>query len=389
MHAGRMVFSQLMDFLPMHAFRACVQRYRGDYRLRTFFCMDQFYCMAFAQLTYRESLRDIVTCLRSFHPKLYHAGIHGTVSRTTLADANETRDWRIYADFAHVLIRKARGLYARDEFGVSLEQAAYVFDSTTIDLCLSLFPWAHFRRHKAAVKLHTLLDLRGSIPCFVHITDGKTADVTALDDLPLEPGAIYVMDRGYIDFARLYAFTQSLAFFVVRAKRNHDYTRQVSRPLNPSTGLRSDQTIRLRGPKSSRLYPEPLRRITFFDEISGQRLILLTNNFTLPALTIAQLYKCRWDVETFFKWIKQHLRIKAFYGTSENAVKTQIWIAISVYVLVATIKKDLRIDRSLAEILQVLSLSLFEKEPIYQVLTQVGSQCLEVTPCNQLILFDS
>jgi IS4 transposase len=389
MHAGRMVFSQLMDFLPMHAFRACVQRYRGDYRLRTFFCMDQFYCMAFAQLTYRESLRDIVTCLRSFYPKLYHAGIHGTVSRTTLADANETRDWRIYADFAHVLIRKARALYVRDEFGVSLEQAAYVFDSTTIDLCLSLFPWAHFRRHKAAVKLHTLLDLRGSIPCFIHITDGKTADVTTLDDLPLEPGAIYVMDRGYIDFARLYAFTQGLASFVVRAKRNHDYMRQLSRPVNPSTGLRSDQTIALRGPKSSRLYPEPLRRITFFDEISGQRLILLTNNFTLPALTIAQLYKCRWDVETFFKWIKQHLRIKAFYGTSENAVKTQIWIAISVYVLVAIIKKELRIDRSLAEILQVLSLSLFEKEPIYQMLTQTGSQCLEVTHCNQLILFDS
>ncbi len=389
MNAGRIVFSQLMDFLPLHAFRSCVRRYRGDYRLRTFFCLDQFYCMAFAQLTYRESLRDIVTCLRSFHSKLYHAGIRGTVSRTTLADANETRDWRIYADFAHVLIRTARAMYAREEFGVSLEQVAYVFDSTTIDLCLSLFPWAHFRRHKGAVKLHTLLDLRGTIPCFVHITDGKTADVTTLDELPLEPGAIYVMDRGYIDFARLYIFTRSLSSFIVRGKRNHDYTRRSYRPVNRSTGLRSDHTIALRGPKSSRLYPEPLRRITFFDEANNQRIILLTNNFALPALTIAQLYKCRWDVEIFFKWIKQHLRIKAFYGTSENAVKTQVWIAISVYLLVAIIKKQLHIDRSLAEILQILSLSLFEKEPIYQLLTNQSPQSLEPSPCKQLILFDS
>lgn len=389
MNAGRIVFSQLMDFLPLHTFRSCVRRYRGDYRLRTFFCLDQFYCMAFAQLTYRESLRDIVTCLRSFQSKLYHAGIRGTVSKTTLADANEIRDWRIYADFAHILIHRARAMYARDELGVSLKQVAYVFDSTTIDLCLSLFPWAHFRRHKGAVKLHTLLDLRGSIPCFVHITDGKTADVTTLDELPLEPGAIYVMDRGYIDFARLYAFTRSFSSFVVRGKRNHDYTRRSYRPVNRSTGLRSDHTIVLRGPKSSRLYPEPLRRITCFDEASNQRLILLTNNFALPALTIAQLYKSRWDVEIFFKWIKQHLRIKAFYGTSENAVKTQVWIAISVYLLVAIIKKQLHIDRSLAEILQILSLSLFEKEPIYQLLTNPSPQSLEPSPCKQLILFDS
>jgi len=302
MNEGCIVFSQLMDFLPLHSFRTCVRRYRGDYRLRSFFCLDQFYCMAFAQLTYRESLRDIVTCLRSFQPKLYHAGIHGRVSKTTLADANETRDWRIYADFAHVLIRKARGLYAREDLDVSLRQAAYVFDSTTIDLCLSLFPWAHFRRHKGAVKLHTLLDLRGAIPCFVHITDGKTADVTSLDELPLEPGAIYIMDRGYIDFARLHAFTLSFASFIVRAKRNHDYTRRTSRPVDPITGLRSDHTIVLRGPKTSRLYPEPLRRITFFDDTSHRRLIFFTNNFALPALTIAQLYKCRWDVEIFFKW---------------------------------------------------------------------------------------
>lgn len=389
MHTGRVVFSQLMDFMPMHAFRACVQRYGGDYRLRTFFCLDQFYCMAFAQLAYRESLRDIVTCLRSFQSKLYHAGIHGTVSRTTLADANETRSWRIYADFAHVLIRKARAMYAREDFGVSIEQAAYAFDSTTIDLCLSLFPWAQFRRHKAAVKLHTLLDLRGSIPCFVHVTGGKTTDMTALDDLPIEPGAIYVMDRGYIDFARLFAFTQAQASFVVRAKRNHDYTRRASRPVDHSAGLRSDQTILLQGPKSSLRYPEPLRRITCFDEASGQRLILFTNNFMLPTLTVAQLYKSRWNVEIFFKWIKQHLRIKAFYGTSENAVKTQIWIAICVYLLVAIIKKQLRIDRSLSEILQILSLSLFEKEPIYQILTHATSQDLEPDPCKQLILFDS
>jgi len=388
MNTGRTVFAQVMEFLPLHAFRTCVNRYRGNYKVQTFSCFDQFLCMAFAQLTYRESLRDIETCLRAIQPKLYHVGIRSRVSRNTLAKANEHRDWRIYADFAQVLIRIARTLYAEDDFGVELEHVAYALDSTTIDLCLSLFPWAHFRKHKAAVKLHTLLDLRGSIPCFIRLTDGKIHDVKMLDELVLEPGAFYVMDRGYIDFDRLYAFTQRLAFFVIRAKSNLHASRTSYRHVDRSTGLRSDQTIRLNGPKTSRRYPASLRRVSYFDAETRKRLVFLTNNFTLTALTIAQLYKCRWRVELFFKWIKQHLRIKAFYGTSENAVKTQVWIAISVYVLVAIIKKALKLDRKLSEILQILSITLFEKVYLPQVVTETLSQNGHDDSANQLMLFE-
>ena len=360
---GHFVFSHLMSFLPRRDFTACVARYGGDRRTRGFSCRDQFLCMAFAQLTYRESLRDIATCLRAMGSKLYHAGFRGRIARSTLADANRDRDWRIYADFAQVLIRRARKLYANKPLAVDLEQTVYSLDATTIDLCLNLFPWAKFRRRKGAVKLHTLLDLRGNIPCFIHVSHGKMHDVIALDHLPIEPGAFYIMDRGYVDFARLHRFTMTAAFFVVRAKRKLDYTRRARRQVDRSTGLRSDQTIVLAGPKSSRLYPGPLRRIAFYDGERKRRFVFLTNNFALPALVIAQLYKCRWQVELFFKWIKQHLRIKAFYGTSDNAVKTQVWIAISVYVLVAIVKKELRLERSLYEILQVLSIALFEKNP--------------------------
>ena len=388
MHTGRLVFSQLNDFLPMHEFSQCVERYRGDYRVRGFSCLDQFLCMAFAQLSGRESLRDTETCLRAVQPKLYHAGIRGHVSRSTLADANERRDWRIYADLAQVLIATARRLYVHEDFGVELANVAYALDSTTIDLCLSLFPWARFRKHKAAVKVHTLLDLRGSIPSFIRITDGKTHDVFFLDEVILEPGAFYVMDRGYIDFARLYRFTQGLAFFITRAKSNCAYTRLAYRHVDKSTGLRCDETIRLCGPKTSTEYSVPLRRISYFDAETGHRLVFLTNNFELPALTIALLYKKRWKIELFFKWIKQHLRIKAFFGTSENAVKTQVWIAISVYVLVAIIKKELAIERNLNEILQILSIALFEKVELYQVLTVTVQQNQDFSLCNQLELFD-
>ena len=316
MNSGRSIFAQLMDFLPKHEFHKCVRRYRGDRRLRSFSCFDQFLCMAFAQLTYRESLRDIETCLRAMSSKLYHAGFRGNISRSTLADANEKRDWRIYGDFANLLIARARQLYAHDAFGVDLDQPAYAFDSTTIDLCLALFPWARFRRRKGAVKLHTLIDLHGNIPCFIHITHGKTNDVKALDQLVPEAGAFYMMDRGYVDFRRLYVFTQSLAFFVIRAKRNMDYARRSRRRVDKNTGLRSDQTIVLQGPKTSQQYPVPLRRISYYDADTDKRFVFLTNNFDLPALTIPRLYKCRWQVELFFKWIKQHLRIKGFYGTS-------------------------------------------------------------------------
>ena len=388
MYTGQMIFSQLMDFLPKHEFDKCVRRYQGNYRMRKFSCLDQFRCMAFAQLTYRESLRDIETCLRAVQPKLYHVGIRGKVSRSTLADANETRDWRIYADFAQVLIGMARKLYAEDDFGLALQQTAYALDSTTIDLCLSLFPWARFRRRKGAVKVHTLMDLRGSIPCFIHVTAGNIHDLNILDELLFEPGSFYIMDRGYIDFGRLYALAQSLAFFVVRAKSNLDYSRRTSRQVDKSTGLRSDQTILLKGPKTSQAYPEPLRRISYLDTDTQKRFVFLTNNFTLPALTIPQLYKCRWRVELFFKWIKQYLHIKAFYGTSQNAVKTQIWIAISVYLLVSILKKELDIDRSLGQILQILSITLFEKVYIDQVLTSFDSQNESSASCNQLILFD-
>ena len=389
MHTGRIVFSQLMDFLPIHEFHRCVRRYRGNHRIRHFSCLDQFLCMTFAQLTYRESLRDIETCLRAMHPKLYHAGIRGHVSRTTLARANERRDWRLYADFAHVLIHRARQLYANEPFGIALKQTAYAFDSTTIDLCLTLFPWARFRQHKAAVKIHTLMDLRGSIPCFVQVTDGLVHDVNLLDDLPVDPGAFYILDRAYTDFGRLHRFTERMAFFVIRAKRNLDFTRQSYRYVDKKTGLRSDQTITLNGYYASQDYPGPLRRIGYTDPETKKRLVFLTNNFDLPPLTIARLYKCRWQIELFFKWIKQYLRIKAFYGTSDNAVKTQIWIAISVYVLVAIVKKELHLDRSLGEILQILSVTLFEKEPIQSALAGNYPQIGQDEPCNQLFLFRS
>ncbi len=388
MDPGKLVFAQLMEFLPRRDFDDCVRRHGGDRRPRGFSCRDQFLCLAFAQLTFRESLRDIETCLRSFQPKLYHAGFRGNISRSTLADANRVHDWHIFADFAQVLIGHARKLYADEPMGVELEQTVYALDSTTIDLCLSLFPWARFRRRKGAVKLHTLIDLHGNIPTFIRITHGKTHDVTVLDQLPIEPGSFYVMDRGYVDFRRLYRFTICSAFFVTRAKRGLDYTRRSRRRVDKSTGLRSDQTIVLAGPKTSRLYPEPLRRISFYDADNDRRFVFLTNNFTLPALTIAKLYKCRWQVELFFKWIKQNLHIKAFYGTSDNAVKTQVWIAISVYVLVAIVKKELGLERSLSEILQILSLSLFEKTPIFQALSEQKTQDPEPPFSNQLNLFD-
>ena len=358
-----------MDFAPSFHFHQCVDRYKGNYKVKTFTCLDQFLCMAFAQLTYRESLRDIEACLRVAKSKLYHMGIRSTVSRNNLAHANENRDWRIYADFAQVLIKIARELYANEDFGLELKQAVYAFDSTTIDLCLSVFPWAKFRKTKAAVKLHTLLDLRGNIPVVISITNGKMHDVNALDDLVFEPGAIYIFDKAYVDFARLYGIHQSLAFFVTRAKSNFVFKRLYSRPVDKSTGIRADQIIMVTGFYTLLDYPEKLRRIRYYDIETKKRFVFLTNNFTLPAIVIAKLYKCRWQVELFFKWIKQHLRIKAFYGTSENALKTQIWIAISVYVLVAIVKKRLKLDRSLYTILQILSVTTFEKTPILQVLS--------------------
>jgi hypothetical protein len=388
MHSGQFVFAQLMEFLPRHEFDACVRRYGGNRRERGFSCRDQFLCLAFGQLTFRESLRDIETCLRALDSKLYHAGFRGRVSRSTLADANQAHDWRIFADFAQVLIRRARRLYATDPLAVTLKETVYALDSTTIDLCLNLFPWARFRRRKGAVKLHTLIDLRGNIPTFVHVSHGKMHDVTVLDQLPLEPGAFYVMDRGYVDFARLYRFTLTGAFFITRSKRNLDYARQAGRKIDKATGLRCDQTIVLTGPKSSRLYPGALRRIAFYDAEHERRLVFLTNNFALPALVVAQLYRCRWQIELFFKWIKQHLRIKAFYGTTPNAVKTQVWVAISVYVLVAIVKRELSIDRPLSEILQILSITLFERTPIFQALTTENPPLSETTHPNQRTLFD-
>ena len=388
MFDGQFVFSQLVDFLPRRDFSACVERYRGNYKCRGFSCRDQFLAMAFAQLTYRESLRDIEICLRALGPKLYHAGFRSQISRSTIADANQRRDWRIFADFAHILIRRARALYAKDVLAVDLEQTAYALDSTTIDLCLSLFPWARFRTTKAAVKLHALLDLRGNIPCFVHVSPGKMHDVNVLDRLLIEPAAFYVMDRAYLDYHRLRRFTTSGAFFVTRAKRNLRCTVRDVRPVDRTTGLRSDHTIVLNGMKTASLYPEPLRRVAFYDAEHKRRLVFLTNNFDLPALTIAGLYKSRWQIELFFKWIKQHLRIKAFFGTSDNAVKTQIWIAISVYVLVAIVKKELGVQRSLYEILQVLSLTLFEKTPLLQAIQAEIDASEQVADHNQLKLFD-
>src|SRR6516162_4263834 len=377
-----------MDHLPRYEFQKCVSRYRGEYQQKSFSCWDQFLAMAFAQFTYRESLRDIEACLRSLGSKLYHAGFRGKISRSTLADANESRDWRIFADFAQVLIDIARPLYAHDPIGVDLDQSLYALDSTTIDLCLSLFPWAKFRKHKAAVKMHTLLDLHGNIPTFIEITDGKAHDVNVLDEIIPEAGAFYVMDRGYIDFERLYVFTLSAAFFVVRTKENVLLQRRYSHPADRSTGVRSDHTVILTTIGSAKAYPDALRRITYHDAETDHRLKFLTNNFTLPALTIAQIYKCRWQVELFFKWIKQHLRIKAFYGTSENAVKTQIWIAVSVYVLVAIVRKRLGLEASLYQILQILSVTLFEKTPILCALQTPEADAEFAESVNQLILFD-
>jgi Domain of unknown function (DUF4372)/Transposase DDE domain len=382
------VFAQVMDFLPIHAFRRCVERYRGNRKVQSFKCLDQFLCMAFAQLTYRESLRDIETCLRVMQSKLYHMGIRGRVARSTLADANENRDWRIYADFAQVLIAQAHPLYLNEDFGVDLDATAYALDSSTIDLCLSLFPWARFRRAKGAIKLHTLLNLRGSIPEFIHISDGKLQDVNVLDLLIVQAGAFYIMDRGYIDFSRLYVLHQTQAFFVTRAKRGLQCQRRYSRHVDKSTGLRCDQTIVLTGVHSATDYPEALRRIVYVDLETYKRFVFLTNDFTLSAMDIALLYKARWRVELFFKWIKQHLRIKAFYGTSENAVKTQVWIAVSTYVLVAIIKKRLGLSDSLYTILQILSLSLFEKRPILQVFSENQYSIMEHQDPNQLELFD-
>jgi hypothetical protein len=387
MNSGKTIFSQLMEFVPAYEFRKCVEQYDGNYKIKSFSCWDQFLCLAFAQLTYRESLRDIEACLRVAETKLYHMGFRGQVSRNTLANANQVRDWRIYADFAQVLIRIARSLYANEDFGLELDQTVYALDSTTIDLCLSLFPWAKFRKRKGAVKLHTLLDLRGSIPTVIFITHGKVHDIQILDHLRKEPGAIYLMDRGYVDFARLYKIHQSMAFFVTRTKSNFNFKRLYSHPIDKLSGLQCDQTIVPVNFYAKKDYPEKLRRIRFLDLEKNQRLIFLTNNFSLPALTITELYRCRWRVELFFKWIKQHLRIKVFYGTSENAVKTQIWIAISVYVLVAIIKKRLNLDSSLYTILQILSVTLFEKTPILQALSSGRIPIPEVSIGNQLTLF--
>lgn len=379
MDERRMIYSQIMDFLPKYEFDKCVRKYQGDRWIKSFSCYDQFLTMGFAQLTYRESLRDIETCLRALKPKLYHAGIRGNVSRNTLAKANENRDWRIFADFAQVLIGQAKKLYAEEDFGVELDQAAYALDSSTIDLCLSLFPWAKFRQHKGAIKLHTLLDLRGCFPAVVIVTTGKIHDVKILDQLVFEAGAFYIMDRGYLDFDRLHSIQASSAFFVTRAKKNFQFNRRYSRPVDKTTGLRCDQTIVLKGFYTKKGYPEVLRRVCYFDAETNKEFAFLTNNFTEPALTIAKLYKCRWRVELFFKWIKQHLRVKSFYGTSENAVKTQVWIAISIYMLVAIIKKKLNLDESLYTILQVLSVTLFEKTPILQAFSDVEllSNCSE------------
>lgn len=385
MHSGNLVFAQLMGFAPWHTFRRLVTKYRGDFNVRTFSCLDQFLAMAFAQLTYRESLRDIEACLRAQSTKLYHMGLRGTVSRSALADANERRDWRIYAEFAQALIRTARRLYAQDSLSVDLAETVYALDATTIDLCLSLFPWARFRTTKAALKLHTLLDLRGAIPSFIHISEGKLHDVNVLDMLIAEPGAFYVMDRAYLDFERLYRLHQCQSFFVTRARSNFKFKRVYSRPVDRSTGLICDQDVQLVVFYSQQAYPERLRRIRYRDG-EGRRLVFLTNHMTLPPLTICELYHLRWQVELFFKWIKQHLRIKSFFGTSENAVKTQIWIAVAVYALVAIVRKRLNLELSLHEMLQILSITPFEKTPMIQLLTCSATlQNFNEDP-NQLIL---
>jgi hypothetical protein len=387
-NSGRTVFSQLIEHLPEKEFQKCVALYRGDANFRGFSCWDQLLARAFAQLTYRESLRDIESCLRALQSKLYHMGFRGKVSRSTLADANESHDWRIFADFAQGLIATARPLHACDLMGVDLHQSLYALDSTTIDLCLSLFPWAKFRQRKAAVKMHTLLDLHGNIPTFMRVTSGAVHDVNILDEIMPEAGAFYVMDRAYIDLQRLVVFTLSSAFFVVRTKSNVLLERRYSHPVDKSTGVLSDQTVILSSVESATAYPDPLRKVSYFDPERSKRLKFLTNNFTLPARTIADIYKQRWQVELFFKWIKQHLRIKSFYGTSENAVKTQIWIAVSIYVLVAIVRKRLGLEASLYQILQILSVTLFEKTPILQALQARDSDSNLVDIGNQLILFN-
>jgi len=388
MGAEQTVFSQVMEHLPMYDFRKCVRRYKGDFKVKSFTCLEQFLCMAFAQLTYRESLRDIEACLRAVQPKLYHMGIRSKVSRSTLASANEKRDWRIYADFAQTLIHIAKPLYATEAFGVELDETVYALDSSTIDLCLTLFPWARFRETKGAVKLHTLMNLRGNIPEFIHISDGKMHDVKVLDILIPEPGSFYIVDRGYVDYARLYKLHQASAFFVTRAKSNFTFRRLYSSQVDKATGLRSDQTVVLTTYCAQKDFPDKLRRIVFLDLETGKRLTFLTNNFTQPALTITMLYKARWQIELFFKWIKQHLRIKAFYGTSLNAVKTQIWIAISVYVLVAILKKRLKLEHSLYTILQILSIILIERIPILRAFLEDSYTFDGGGPGNQLLLFN-
>jgi hypothetical protein len=388
MYTGKLIFAQAMDYLPQHTLRRCIQRYDGNKNIKFFTCQDQYRCMAFAQLTYRESLRDIEACLKAQNNKLYHMGIRSKVARSTLADANEKRDWRIYADLAQSLIQTARRLYANEDLGLELNNTVYALDATTIDLCLSVFPWAQFRRTKAAIKLHTLLDLRGNIPSFIHISDGKLHDVNVLDILLPEPGAFYVMDRGYLDYDRLYQIHKDQAFFVIRAKSNLKFRRVYSHHVDKSIGLRCDQTIMLTGFYASQRYPEKLRRIKFYDAKTKKHLVFLTNNFHLPAFTITELYRYRWQVELFFKWIKQHLRIKSFFGTSDNAVKTQVWIAVSVYVLIAIIKKQLKINASLYSILQILSLTMFETTPLNQLLTGFDKNMIDQENINQLNLFE-
>ena len=388
MYTGKLVFTQVMEHLPWHQFHNCVKRYNGNHKAKSFRCTDQFRCMAFAQLTYRTSLRDIEVCLRAQSNKLYHMGIRGGISRNTLANANQVRDWRLYADFAHHLISEARSLYAGTGHGLELHNTVYALDSSTIDLCLSLFPWASFRKTKGAVKLHTLLDLRGAIPAFVHVSKGKVHDVNILDRLVPEPGAFYVMDRAYLDFSRLHVLHLHGGYFVLRSKSNTKLRRILSLPVDRTTGLICDQVVVPAGVTTSVNYPDRLRRIKYRDQERNKVLVLLTNNFVLPALTITELYRARWQVELFFKWIKQHLRIKSFFGTSHNAVKSQLWIAISVYVLIAIIRKRLNLELNLHTILQILSLSVFEKMPLKQLLTQSAHQIPDLPPDNQLNLFD-
>jgi hypothetical protein len=388
MHLGKTVFAQLMDFIPAHEFRRCVNRYQGNRKVSSFSCWDQFLSMAFAQLTYRESLRDIETCLRALGSHLYHLGIRAQVSRSTLADANETRDYRIYADLAQALIATARPLYAGEDFGVDLDQTVYALDCTIIELCLSLCPWARYRAYHAGVKVHTLLDLEGNIPAFIDIKPAKIHEIHVLDELLPEPGSIYIMDRGYLDFERLYHLHQALAFFVIRSRKDFRFHPLAARPVDKLTGLRCDQTIRLKSFYPAKYYPETLRRIRYRDAETKKTLVFLTNNFLLPTLTITQLYRCRWQIELFFKWIKQHLRIKKFYGLSPNAVKTQIWIAISIYVLLAIIRKRLRLELSLYSMAQILSVTLFEKMPLLQAFSHINRSTEFATSCNQLVLFD-